>query len=118
MPDNLIAIGQRISAEYAAGRPVDQPSGEAARLTAVHWYLSPVCDVEIDNLRSLFLGGVGPGCLIGLGQRSRRRVRIRYGDPLSRRCDSVRANPNDRDGRGPVLTLFSERFLSFLPPSQ
>ena len=42
LAQTLTEASRRINAAYAAGRPGDQHSGEAARLSAVHWDLAPV----------------------------------------------------------------------------
>src|SRR5215208_1925675 len=117
MFDDLVATGRRLGAEARAGRPDDQPAGAGARLSAVHWYLSPVGGVEVQNPDALFTGGSCARCLVPLGVRTRRRMTVRHFDAPSRRSDGVLAQLPERP-KGPTFHLFSERFRERLSASE
>ncbi len=102
--------GRRASAAAHAGRPGDQPKG---RLTATYWATSPAIDVELLNPGELFTGGICRACLVGIGKRTNKRMKVRYTDPIGRRCHGVIARIADWP-RGPTIQLFSDRFLDFL----
>jgi hypothetical protein len=110
--DNLLAVGRTLDAKARAGRPSRQPRGETARLSAVHWYLSPVGGAEITNLPDLHSGSLCKRCLLPSGSRTRRRMKVRYKDALSRQCDGVLAQLAEWPNGGPTYNLFAERFLS------
>jgi hypothetical protein len=114
---DLLATGRRLSAEARAARPADQPRGDSTRLTRVHWSLAPVGGVVVQNLAELFTGGVCAACLIPLGDRTRRRLKVRYSDALSRRCDGVLAQPNERP-LGPTYHLYTKRLISLTSARQ
>ena len=117
MFDDLVAAGRWLGAEARAGRPDDQPAGAGARLSAVHWYLSPVGGVEVQNLDALFTGGTCAQCFVPLGVRTRRRMTVRHSDAPSRRSDGVLAQLPEQL-KGPTFHLFSERFRERLSAAE
>lgn len=115
--DDLLAVGHRLSAEARAARPTDQPRGNTARLAGVDWSLDLAGGAVLQNLKTLFTGGYCSACLIPLGERTRWRMKVRYGDSLSRRCDGVLAQLTERPA-GPIYRLYTKRFLSLLSPRE
>lgn len=107
---DLAKRGRQASAAAQAARPNDQPKG---RLTATYWAMSPAVDVEIINAEELFAGGSCPACSVGIGKRTTTRMRVRYTDPIGRRCQGVIARLAEWP-KGPTIQLFSVRFLDFL----
>jgi hypothetical protein len=117
MFDDLLATGRRINAEVQAGRSPDQPGGESAHLSSIHWYMSPLGGVRIENFSELFTERCCDACLIPFGERTRRRMRVRYEDPQSRRYNGVLAQLAEWP-KGPTFHLFSDRFLRLLQPAE
>ena len=117
MFDDLVTAGRRINADVQAGRSHDQPGGENARLSSIHWYMSPLGEVKIENFSELFTGAHCDDCLIPFGERTRRRMRVRYEDSQSRWYNGVLAQMTEWP-KGPTYHLFSKRFLSLLRPSE
>ncbi len=115
--DELVEVGKRLNREAAQGRPADQPHGDYAQITATHWGLFPICGVEILDANGLFRGGRCPDCLIPVGDRDRRRMKVRFRDAMSRSSDGLLAQLPERfeTAMGPTYHLFSEHFLTILP---
>jgi len=111
---NALAVGRRLSAEARAARPLDQPHDPTARLTRVDWALGSAGGVVVQNLEALFSGGHCRACLIPLGARTSRRMKVSYHDSLSRRCDGVVAQLPERPA-GPAYRLYTERVRSLIP---